>query len=433
MMIERYTTKEMKELWSEERKYSVWLKVELSALQAQSDFGIVPEEIANEIIKKAKFDVKRILEIEEIVKHDVIAFTTSVSESIGDLSQYFHYGLTSSDVVDTSLCYLTRISLSLIMDEVDVLLSVLKDKSFEHKKTIMVGRTHGVHAEPITLGLKFALYYDEMKRNRERLKEASEVISVGKLSGAVGTYAHLSPEVEKRTLELLGLKSENISTQVIQRDRFAQVIFAIAITGATLEKIATEVRHLQKTEVREVEEPFSKGQKGSSAMPHKRNPVGCENITGLARLLRGYLIPSLEDIPLWHERDISHSSVERVIIPDATTVLHYILRRMKNILSGLIVYPKNMERNLNKTNGLLYSQKVLLALTKSGMSREDAYSIVQNSAMKCWEEERDFLEILWEIPQIREKFKKERLKELFNPEDYLKEIDMIYKRVFEDG
>jgi adenylosuccinate lyase len=432
-MIERYTTKEMKELWSEEKKYSVWLKVELSALKAQSDFGILPEEIANEIIKKAKFDVERILEIEEIVKHDVIAFTTSVSESIGDLSQYFHYGLTSSDVVDTSLCYLTRISLSLIMDEVDVLLSVLKDKSFEHKKTIMVGRTHGVHAEPITLGLKFALYYDEMKRNRERLKEASEVISVGKLSGAVGTYAHLSPEVEKRTLELLGLKSENISTQVIQRDRFAQVIFAIAITGATLEKIATEVRHLQKTEVREVEEPFSKGQKGSSAMPHKRNPVGCENITGLARLLRGYLIPSLEDIPLWHERDISHSSVERVIIPDATTVLHYILRRMKNILLGLIVYPKNMERNLNKTNGLLYSQKVLLALTKSGMSREDAYSIVQNSAMKCWEEERDFLEILWEIPQIREKFKKERLKELFNPEDYLKEIDTIYKRVFEDG
>ena len=319
------------------------------------------------------------------------------------------------------------------MDEVDVLLSVLKDKSFEHKKTIMVGRTHGVHAEPITLGLKFALYYDEMKRNKERLKEASEVISVGKLSGAVGTYAHLSPEVEKRTLELLGLKSENISTQVIQRDRFAQVIFAIAITGATLEKIATEIRHLQKTEVREVEEPFSKGQKGSSAMPHKRNPVGCENITGLARLLRGYLIPSLENIPLWHERDISHSSVERVIIPDATTVLHYILRRMKNILSGLIVYPKNMERNLNKTNGLLYSQKVLLALTKSGMSREDAYSIVQNSAMKCWEEERDFLEILWENPQIREKFTKERLKGLFNPEDYLKEIDTIYKRVFEDG
>ncbi len=432
-MIERYTTKEMKDLWSEENKYSIWLKVELSALKAQSDFGLVPEEIASEIIKKAKFDVKKILEVEEIVKHDVIAFTTSVSESIGDLSQYFHYGLTSSDVVDTSLCYLTRISLSLIIDEVDALLSILKDKSFEHKKTIMVGRTHGVHAEPITLGLKFALYYDEMKRNRERLKIASDIISVGKLSGAVGTYAHLSPEVEKRTLELLGLKPENISTQVVQRDRFAQVIFAIAITGATLEKIATEIRHLQKTEVREVEEPFSKGQKGSSAMPHKRNPVGCENITGLARLLRGYLIPSLENIPLWHERDISHSSVERVIIPDATTALHYILRRMKNILSGLIVYPQNMERNLNKTKGLLYSQKVLLALTKSGMSREDAYLIVQDSAMKCWEEERDFLEILWENPMIREKFKKERLKELFNPEDYLKEIDTIYKRVFEDG
>lgn len=432
-MIERYTTEEMKKLWSEENKYSVWLKVELETLKSQSELNIVPKEKAKEIIQKAKFDVKRILEIEENVKHDVIAFTTSVSESIGELSQYFHYGLTSSDVVDTSWCYLTKSALGLILIEIDDLMEVLKEKSFEHKNTLMIGRTHGVHAEVITLGLKFALYFDEMSRNKKRLKDAVDTISVGKLSGAVGTYAHISPEVEKRALSSLGLKPENISTQVIQRDRFAEVLFAIAITAATLEKIATEIRHLQKTEVREVEEPFTKGQKGSSAMPHKRNPVGCENITGIARLLRGYLTPSLENIALWHERDISHSSVERVIVPDATTLLHYILRRMKNILKNIIVYPQNMIKNMNKTKGLPFSQKVLLSLTERGLSREDAYSIVQGCAMKCWEEERDFIEILWENPVVREKFSYDELKRIFDPNDYLKEIDTIYKRVFENG
>lgn len=432
-MIERYTTKEMKELWSDENKYNTWLKVELAALKSQSELGIVPKEICNKILKKAKFDVKRINEIEETVKHDVIAFTTSVGESIKELSSYFHYGLTSSDVVDTSWCFLTSEALKIILKEVDNLLETLKKQAFKYKDTVMIGRTHGVHAEPYTLGLKFALYYDELKRDKKRLQSALTSIKVGKLSGAVGTYAHLTPEVEKKTLKQLGLKAENISTQVVQRDRFAEVIFAIAITGSTLEKIATEIRHLQKTEVREVEEPFTAGQKGSSAMPHKRNPVGCENITGLSRLLRGYLIPALENITLWHERDISHSSVERVIIPDATTVLHYILRRMERILRDLIVYPLNMKKNIEKTRGLIYSQKVLLALAKKGFTREEAYSIVQSSAMKVWNNEGDFLEILYKDPKIKKAFNKKELHSIFEPKDYLKEIDKIFKRVFENG
>ncbi len=431
-MIERYTTEEMKELWSEENKYSTWLEVELAALKSQSQIGLIPKEVAEKTVKTAKFDIKRINEIEETVKHDVIAFTTSVGESIGSLSAYFHFGLTSSDVVDTSWCILTSRALKLILKEVETLLSTLKTEAYKYKETIMIGRTHGVHAEPYTLGLKFALYYDELVRDRRRLQNALENISVGKLSGAVGTYAHLSPEVEKLTLKKLGLKPENISTQVIQRDRFAEVIFSIAITGATLEKIATEIRHLQRTEVREVEEPFFRGQKGSSAMPHKRNPVGCENITGLARLLRGYLIPSLENIPLWHERDISHSSVERVIIPDATTVLHYILRRMNFIISNLQVYPQNMKENLEKTKGLLYSQKILLALTQKGFSREEAYPIVQNSAMKVWNKEGNFLDILYKDPKIQKTFTKRELSSLFDPKSFLKEVDTLFKRVFKD-
>jgi len=431
-MIERYTLKEMKELWSDENKYSTWLEVELAALKSQSELGIVPKKVCDEIVKKAKFDIKRINEIEEIVKHDVIAFATSVGEHIGELSSYFHYGLTSSDVVDTSWCILTARALKLILIEIDNLLETLKRQAFKYKDTVMIGRTHGVHAEPYTLGLKFALFYDELKRDKKRVETALEAISVGKLSGAVGTYAHLSPEVEKRTLKKLGVKPENISTQVVQRDRFAEVIFAIAITGATLEKIATEIRHLQKTEVREVEEPFSKGQKGSSAMPHKRNPVGCENITGLARLLRGYVVPALENISLWHERDISHSSVERVIIPDSTTVLHYILRRMERILRELLVYPENMKTNLDKTKGLLYSQKVLLALAQKGFSREEAYLIVQSSAMKVWNNEGSFEEILYSDPKIKKVFTKKELHSLFEPKSFLKEVNTIFKRVFKD-
>lgn len=429
-MIERYSTKEMKKLWSEKNKYTTWLKIELSALKSQSELGIVPKEIYNKILKTAKFDVKRISEIEETTKHDVIAFTTSVGESLKELSSYFHYGLTSSDIVDTSWCLLTSKALETILKELDNLLETLKRQAFKYKNCIMIGRTHGVHAEPYTLGLKFALYFDELKRDKKRLQAALKSIKVGKLSGAVGTYAHLSPEVEKKTLNNLGLKAENISTQVIQRDRFAEVIFAIAITGSTLEKIATEIRHLQKTEVREVEEPFAKGQKGSSAMPHKRNPVGCENITGLARLLRGYLVPSLENISLWHERDISHSSVERVIIPDATTVLHYMLRRIEGIIKELLVYPENMKTNLEKTKGLLYSQKVLLALAQKGFSREEAYQIVQSSAMKVWNNEGSFENILYKDPKIRKVFSQKELHSLFEPKSFLKEVDTIFKRVF---
>lgn len=431
-MIERYCTKEMKDLWSEENKYSTWLEVELAALKSQSELGIVPQKICQEILQKANFDIKRINEIEETVKHDVIAFTTSVGEHIGELSSYFHYGLTSSDVVDTSWCILTSRALKLILNEVEKLLETAKKQALKYKDTIMIGRTHGVHAEPYTLGLKFALFYDELKRDKKRLETALETISVGKLSGAVGTYAHLSPEVEKRTLKKLGVKPENISTQVVQRDRFAEVVFAIAITGATLEKFATEIRHLQKTEVREVEEPFSKGQKGSSAMPHKRNPVGCENITGLARLLRGYLIPAIENISLWHERDISHSSVERVIIPDSTTVLHYVLRRMERIIRDLFVYPENMKTNLEKTKGLLYSQKVLLALAQKGFSREEAYLLVQSSAMKVWNNEGSFEDLLYKEPKIRKVFSKKELHSLFEPKSFLKEVDTIFKRVFKD-
>ncbi|HPA26920.1 MAG TPA: adenylosuccinate lyase [Acidobacteriota bacterium] len=432
-MIKRYTRKEMAGLWSEENKYGTWLKVELAALQAQAELGIVPREAANEIVNRASFSVERIEEIEETVKHDVIAFTTSVSESIGALSSHFHYGLTSSDVVDTSWCMLTKEALSLLVKETDSLRAVLKEQAMMHKGTVMVGRTHGVHAEPVSFGLKFALWYEEIGRDRARLERAMETIGVGKLSGAVGTYAHLAPEVEEKAMAILGLSPANIATQVIQRDRFAEVMFAVAVTGATLEKIATEIRHLQRTEVREAEEPFTEGQKGSSAMPHKRNPVGAENITGLARLLRGYLVPALENVALWHERDISHSSTERVSVPDATTLLHYMLRRMTGILKDLHVYPENMAENLEKTRGLIYSQKVLLALTKEGLTREDAYAVVQKAAMRTWKGGGHFLDLLMEEDKVREKFSREKLAAAFDPRPYLAYVDTIYGRVFGNG
>lgn len=432
-MIKRYTRKEMADLWSEEHKYGTWLKVELAALEAQAELGIVPAGPAREIAEKAAFSVERIEEIEETVKHDVIAFTTSVADSIGPLSSYFHFGLTSSDVVDTSWCFLTKEALSLLVKETDALRSVIREQALRHKGTVMVGRTHGVHAEPISFGLKFALWYEELGRDRTRLENAMDTISVGKLSGAVGTYAHLAPEVEEKAMRKLGLRPANIATQVIQRDRFAEVLFAVAVTGATLEKIATEIRHLQRTEVREAEEPFTQGQKGSSAMPHKRNPVGAENITGLARLLRGYLVPALENVALWHERDISHSSTERVSIPDATTLLHYILRRMAGILKDLHVYPENMASNLEKTKGLIYSQKVLLALTKEGLTREDAYAVVQKAAMRTWKGEGHFLDLLMEEEKVKQAFSKEKLSESFDPRPYLAHVDTIYRRVFGNG
>ena len=430
-MIPRYARRRMADHWSDENRYRAWLKVELAALDAQAEIGLIPEEAAREIAAKARFDAKRIQAIEEQVKHDVIAFTTSVAESIGELSRYFHYGLTSSDVVDTALALLTRDALDLILEDVDNLRQVLKEKAFAYKNQIIVGRTHGIHAEPTTLGLKFALWYAEMDRNRKRLKAARQSIGVGKLSGAVGTFAHLSPAVEEMVCHKLGLRPDPISTQVIQRDRHAEVVAAIALTGATLEKIATEIRHLQRTEVREVEEPFSEGQKGSSAMPHKRNPVGCENVTGLARLLRGYLIPAYENVALWHERDISHSSAERVILPDATTLLDYMLNRMQGILDNLLTYPEAMEANLKKTRGLIYSQQVLLALTRAGLSREDAYAVVQEVAMRCWKGEGEFLDLLAAEPKVAGLMDKANLEKAFDPKLFLVHVDEVFDRVFE--
>lgn len=429
-MIERYTRKVMADHWSDKNRYANWLKVELAALEAQAEMGMVPEEAAREIIEKAAFDVARIAEIEEEVKHDVIAFTTSVGESIGDLSRYFHYGLTSSDVVDTSLAMMTRDAMDAIIGDVDEFMETLKKQAYGYKNTVMIGRTHGIHAEPTTLGLKFTLWYSEMARNRERLVKAREMISVGKLSGAVGTFAHLPPELEEKVCKKLSLKPAPISTQVIQRDRHAEVLAVIAITGATLEKIAVEIRHLQRTEVREVEEPFAKGQKGSSAMPHKRNPVGCENITGLARLLRGYAVTGLENIALWHERDISHSSTERITLPDATTLLDYMLHRLGGILGGLLVYPEAMKINLNKTRGLIYSQRCLLALTKAGMSREKAYPLVQEAAMRCWQGEDDFLDLLSAEPEVAEVLSKSEMEKIFDPETFLPHIEEVFTRVF---
>ncbi len=430
-MIPRYTRPKMADHWSDQNRYANWLKVELAALSAQAQLGMVPQDAAGQIAARARFDVDRIEEVEARVKHDVIAFTTSVADSIGDLSRYFHYGLTSSDVVDTALAMMTRDALDLILEDVDNFRETLKKQAHAFKDRVLIGRTHGIHAEPTTLGLKFALWYAEMDRNRRRLRNARDGIAVGKLSGAVGTFAHLSPAVEEIVCRKLGIKPDPISTQVIQRDRHAEVLSAIAITGATLEKIATEIRHLQRTEVREVEEPFSKGQKGSSAMPHKRNPVGCENITGLARLLRGYVVPALDNVALWHERDISHSSTERVTIPDATTLLDYMLNRLGGILGGLLVYPEAMEANLNKTRGLIYSQQCLLALTRAGMSREDAYTVVQGAAMRCWGGEGDFIDLLSAEPEVEARLPRSELEKIFDPKRFLTNVDEIFMRVFD--
>jgi len=429
-MIPRYSTPEMTELWSEEAKYESWLEVELAACEAWHELGHIPADALEEIRQKARFDVARILEIEKTVQHDVIAFTTCLAENIGPASRFVHKGLTSNDVVDTAQALRIRKAGMYIMTEVDNLRELLKDLALKHKDQIVIGRTHGVHAEPIVLGLKFLLYYDEMNRNRERLGAAFTRAAVGKISGAVGTYAHTGPELEKRVCEKLGIASARVATQVIQRDRHAELMCAIAICGSTIEKIATEIRHLQRTEVRELEEPFSAGQKGSSAMPHKRNPVKCEQLTGLARLLRGYATTALENNALWHERDISHSSTERILLPDATTLLHYMLRLLQRVLRGLHVYPDQMERNLELTRGLIYSQRVLLALVEQGLSREEAYEIVQRAAMKTWEKrERTFLESLQEDPRFVGVLSPEQVKECFNPRAFLTYVDTIYARV----
>lgn len=429
-MIERYTLKEMALLWSPRTKFATWLEVEIAACEAHHHLGNIPAAALAVIKQKADFDVARIDEIEKEVRHDVIAFTTSVAEFIGPESRYVHMGLTSSDVVDTALCALMKRAGELILEKLDLLLAALERQARAYKMTPCMGRTHGVHAEPTTFGLKLALWHAEMRRNRQRLVNAVETISVGKISGAVGTHAHCSPAIEKYVCEKMGLIPAPISTQIIQRDRHADYMAALAITAATVEKIALEIRHLQRSEVLEAEEPFAQGQKGSSAMPHKRNPIVCEQMCGLARVMRGNMHTALENVALWHERDISHSGAERVIIPDSTTLLHYMLEKIRKVVEGLHVYPKRMLRNIDATYGLFYSQKVLLALVESGMIREEAYAVVQGLAMRCWREELLFKDLVMADPKIAGRLKPARIEELFDLNYYLRNVDEIFKRVF---
>lgn len=429
-MIERYSLKEMEELWSPENKFSTWLKIEIHACEAQVKLGNMPETALKVIKEKASFSLLRIAEIEKEVKHDVIAFLTSVAETVGPDSRYIHIGLTSSDVGDTALCSLIRDSGELILQKLDRLIKILEKRANEFKDTPCMGRTHGVHAEPTTFGLKLALIYAEMKRNRERLVTAIEGISVGKISGAVGTHAHLDPEVERYVCDQMGLTPAPISTQVIQRDRHAEFMSVMAIIASSVEKIALEIRHLQRSEVLEAEEYFSEGQKGSSAMPHKRNPVRSEQLCGLARICRANLQAALENIALWHERDISHSSVERVILPDTTTLVHYMLNNIAETMEKLLVYPDRMMKNINALHGLIYSQRVLLAIVETGKSREEAYGMVQKLAMRSWKEETSFKELLLGDPDLSSLLGNEKIEDLFDLNYYLKRVDKIFSRVF---
>jgi adenylosuccinate lyase len=428
-MIERYTLPEIGKIWSDQNKYSTWLKVELYACEANSKLGIIPPKSLQNILRKANFDVNKINEIEEVVKHDVIAFLTNVGEYVGEDSRFIHYGMTSSDVLDTALSVQMKEAGELILQKLIAVKKTIATKAKKYKYLAMVGRTHGVHAEAITLGLKFALWFEETKRNIERLEKAIDIISVGKISGAVGTYEHISPTVEKYVCKKLGLKAANISTQILQRDRHAEYMTTLAIIASSLEKFATEIRHLQKTEVLELEEPFAKGQKGSSAMPHKKNPIICERIAGLARVLRGNALAAMEDINLWHERDISHSSVERMIVPDSTMLLYYMLIKMNDVLSGLVVNENNIKRNLNITHGLIHSQKVLLKLIECGISREESYKIVQDNAMQSWNTGQDFKELLLKDKRVSSKIIPDIIEDIFSSEKFKKNVDYIFKNV----
>ncbi|MGC9018043.1 MAG: adenylosuccinate lyase [Caldimicrobium sp.] len=439
-MIPRYTRPIMAKLWSEEEKLRVWLLVEFYAMEAWYKLGKVPErdyqilkEKLTPYIEKGftEENVKRVEEIEKETRHDVIAFLTHLSEIVGPSARYLHLGMTSSDMLDTAMAYRMKKAMEIILEDLDQLLESLKEKAFQYKDTPMIGRTHGIHAEPITFGLKMALFYEEMKRNRERLLRAKENIAYGKISGAVGTFAHLPPEIEVYTCEKLGLKPEPISNQIVQRDRYAEYMCALGILASSIEKIATEIRHLQRTEVLEAEEPFHKGQKGSSAMPHKRNPILTENLCGLARTIRAYVIPALENVTLWHERDISHSSAERMIIPSATTLSDFALVRLNYVIKNLQVYPERMLKNLNRLRGLIFSQQVLLTLVEKGLTREEAYRIVQEKAMKVWEEEDlQFKDVLSSDERVRKYLQKEELEALFDIEKYLSRVDYIFSRVF---
>jgi adenylosuccinate lyase len=429
-MIPRYTHPDMGAIWSEQRRYETWLEVELAATDAMADAGLVPKDAARELRDRAGFDVARIEEIEATTQHDVIAFTTAVAEKVGSSARWLHFGLTSSDVVDTAQALQMREACDLIVKDVAGLMEAVRHRAFEHRLTPMIGRTHGVHAEPMTFGLKLALWYAELQRDLERLLRARDVVAVGKISGAVGTFAHLDPSIEASVCARLGLQPAPVSSQVIQRDRHAELMTTLAITAASLEKFAVEIRGLQKTEIGEVEEPFGKGQKGSSAMPHKRNPIGCEQITGLARLIRGNAMAALENVALWHERDISHSSVERVILPDSFIALDHMLRRFTRIARGMVVYPERMSENLNRSRGVVFSGTVLLELAKRGISREQAYEWVQRNAMRSFHEQKDFKSLLLADSDLMRVLSPAEVEKAFDLHDQLRNVDAIFDRVF---
>ncbi len=429
-MIPRYSRSEMTALWSPENKFQKWLEIEIAAAEGWAALGRIPSQAIETIKAKASFQVERIAEIEREVKHDVIAFLTNVAEGVGPEARYLHLGMTSSDVLDTCLSLQLKEAGELLLDGFDHLLKAIHRRAKEHQQTPMIGRSHGIHAEPITFGVKLASWYAEMRRHRERLQRAVEQVSVGKISGAVGVYGNLDPRVEQYVCEKLGLRPDTVSTQVIARDRYAEFFTVCALTASGIERIATEVRHLQRTEVLEAEEYFSKGQKGSSAMPHKRNPIYSENLTGLARLIRSYVVPALENIPLWHERDISHSSVERVTAPDATILLDFMLARLTEVVENLVVYPDRMQANLERMGKLVFSEGVMLGLVETGLTREEAYRLVQGHAMAAWEEGLDFEEAVRQDPDIAKPLGEEKLSEIFQLEGHLKHIQIIFERTF---
>ncbi len=431
-MIPRYTHPEMGRIWSDQRRYETWLQVELAAVDAMARAGIVPQDAADDIRARASFDIDRIEEIEQVTQHDVIAFTTTVAERVGPSARWLHFGLTSSDVIDTAQALQMRDACDLLLEGLDGLMQAVHTRADEHRRTPMIGRTHGVHAEPMTFGLKLALWYAELARDAARVRRAREVISVGKLSGAVGTFAHLPPSVEADVCHVLNLQPAPVASQVIQRDRHSELLSALAITGSSLEKFALEIRGLQKTEIGEVEEPFAKGQKGSSAMPHKRNPIGCEQIVGLARLLRANAGAAFENNALWHERDISHSSVERVILPDSFIVLDHMLRRFTRIVSGMVVYPERMKENLERSGGVVFSGTVLLELARRDVSREQAYEWVQRNAMRAFHEKRHFKTLLLADPEVTRVLPPADIERAFDLDEQLKHVDHIFSRVFQE-
>ncbi len=428
-MIERYTRPEMGSIWTEENKFKAWLEVEILACEAWAEIGDIPKEDVKKLRENASFDINRINEIELETRHDVVAFTRAVSETLGEERKWVHYGLTSTDVVDTALSYLLRQANDILRKDIESFIEILRNKAIEHKHTVMMGRTHGVHAEPTTFGLKMALWYEEMKRNLKRFNDAAETVEFGKISGAVGTYANIDPFVEEYVCKKLGTKPAPVSTQTLQRDRHAHYVATLALVAASIEKFATEVRGLQKSETREVEEFFAKGQKGSSAMPHKRNPIGSENMVGLARVIRGHMVTAYENVSLWHERDISHSSAERVILPDATIALNYMLNRFGNIVKNLTVFPDNMKRNMDRTLGLIYSQRVLLALIDKGMAREAAYDTVQPRAMEAWDKQVQFRSLVEADETITSKLSAEEIADCFDYNYHLKHVDTIFDRI----